>query len=101
MEPSKATESHFVPTPESVKKPDSFRTRRVWDSKIFKFGLAGALIGSTVMALTAYFMIRAAVEIPGLQDFTSAGGFFVIVLASAGFILFAIIGSLVALYRRG
>lgn len=93
---------HFGPSENSKLSPDTFRTRKVYDSDIFRFGLFGSIIGGALSAVLGFLISYRFLESPWLKGLSEAGGFVVIAsFAGAGVIIAALAGSLVALYSRG
>ncbi len=91
-------QNNFVPSSDSMHRPDSFRSKRVWDSDIFRYGLAGGILGAFAFSLIGFLLVNGSIE-PGSR-LSQGGSFTVITLASAGVLVCALIGSLYALFHR-
>lgn len=98
---AKAEKHTFIPTLASVNRPDSFRSRRVYDSKIFIYGATGGVIGGVVFSIIGYLLATGNIDISSTERFMSAGSFLVVAtIGGAGVLITALVASLYALFNR-
>jgi hypothetical protein len=98
----KLRKTGFIPDEESQNRPDSFGTRDVWDSEVFRFSLVGSVVGAFLFAFLGFLLASGVVKIPWAHTLIDAGHWIVVLsLAAAGVLFCGFIGSLIGLYNRG
>lgn len=79
---------------------DAHGERAVYQSKILRFALVGALLGAVALGLAAWLVVNGTLPIAGLGQLGAAGlAVAVFTVAGTGVALGGLIGALCALYR--